>query len=105
MIDWWGIFVNLVWIAGLAICLAALSMSSYHARIAQVRIRHLLGDPAALRSLSVGMMLFCLGLLLSTPSLWQRVVFGLLSVLFAVQAALYWRQIRGAGPPGSESER
>jgi hypothetical protein len=72
-------------------------MASYRARAAQVRIRQLLGEPAALRSLSAGMTLFCLGLLLSTASLWQKTVFGLLSALFAVQAVLYWREIRGAG--------
>jgi hypothetical protein len=100
MIDWWGVFVNLMWIAGLAICLAALSMASYRARVTQVRIGQLLAEPKTLCALSGGMMLFCLGLLLSQTALWQRIVFGLLSALFASQTALYWRQVRRSDRPG-----
>lgn len=96
MIDWWGLAYNAVWILGLGMSLAALSMASYQARVDKVRLRRKLAEGAFQLPLMIGMMLFCLGLLLSSQPWWEKAVWGLASAWFAVQAALVSKR----GPMG-----
>jgi hypothetical protein len=105
MIEWGRVFSASVWISGLALCLAVLSMASYDARVGRVRIGQLLGMPTVLCALSAGMGLFCVGLALGQMALWLRLLLGLLAALFAVQAILSWRQSRKSRPPSAGLKR
>nr|MBI2905053.1 hypothetical protein [Chloroflexota bacterium] len=42
-----------------------------------------------------GLLLFCLGLLGSAATVWERVLWALLAAAFAVMAAAGWREKRG----------
>jgi hypothetical protein len=94
MIDWWGLFHNSLWVVGLAVGLAALSMASYEARVEEVRLRQKLNGPGFQLPLAVGMVLVCLGLLFSSGSWWEKVIWGTIAALFAGQAVRLWRRVR-----------
>ena len=102
MIDWYGLFYNALWILGLAVVLAALAMASFHTRVQGVRLRQVLGASSFLLPFGAGMCLFCLGVLFSSHNLWEKVLWGLLAVLFAGQVFWVWRE-RGDG--GTEGEQ
>lgn len=86
MIDWWALFHNSLWILGLALGLAALGLANYEANRYHVRLRQKLGERGFQLSLNAGTLLFCLGLLFSSKTWWEYVLWGLLAVAFAGQA-------------------
>jgi hypothetical protein len=86
MIDWWGLFHNALWVVGLAVGLAALSMANYQAKRQQVRLRQTLDEPDFQLAFRIGMTAFCLGLLFSSRTWWEQVIWGLLALPW-----LWWR--------------
>ena len=96
MIDWWGLVYDSLWIAGLATILAAFSMASYQAHVEEVTLWRKLSEWAFQLTLDIGMVLFCLGLLFSSRSWWEKVIWGVATAWFALQATQFgWR--KGAG--------
>ena len=94
MINWWALLHNSFWVLGLATVLGTLGLADYEANRSQVRLRKKLGEPGFQLSLRSGVMLFCLGLLFSSQSWWEYVLWGLLAAAFAGQAVWLWRQAR-----------
>ena len=92
MMDWWGVVCNALWIGGLAVGLAALSMADYQAQREKVRLWRKLDEPGLQLALDVGMMAFCLGLAFGSGVWWEWVIWGLLALLFAGRAA--WVGVR-----------
>lgn len=86
MIDVWGILANSLWILGLAVLLAALSWAHWAASVEKVRFRAVLGRPRVQRVLNLGLALFCAGLAVTGRVWWERVLWGLLAAVWAVQA-------------------
>jgi hypothetical protein len=86
MIDWWGLFHNALWVVGLAVSLAALSMANYHAHREKVRLRQTLAEHGFQLTFRIGMTAFCLGLLFSSRTWWEQVIWGLLALPW-----LWWR--------------
>lgn len=109
MIDWYGLLYNAAWILGLAVVLAALAMASFRTRIQGVRLRQVLMASSFLMPFGVGMSLFCLGVLFSSQTGWEKVLWGLLAVLFAGQVFWLWRDRSGARaggePVSSDADR
>jgi len=99
MIDWWGILGHALWVSGLALALAVLSLADYQAHREGVRLRTVLGQPGLQSALAPGLVLFCLGLLVASAAWWQRLAWGLLTLLFAGQAAWLWRSRPARLPP------
>ena len=95
MIDWWGVGRNLLWILGLSICLAVLSLVSYRARAEQTDLRQVLSGPGSQVALAFGLLLFCLGILVTSRTWWQALLSGLLVVVLAGTAIRLWKQERG----------
>lgn len=91
MIDWWGVLANLLWVAGLAIGLAAFSMAYYNAGTERVSLWHQLQGVGFQFPFCVGMMLFGLGLLFSCQGWGGRVIGGVVAVGFVIQAARLWK--------------
>ncbi|MFC2023158.1 hypothetical protein ACFLT5_00270 [Chloroflexota bacterium] len=92
MIDWWGLFHNSLWIAGLAVDLGTLSMARFEAKRTQVRLRYKLLEPSFQIWFCVGIALFCSGMAISGRAWWEHLVWGLLALTFAGRAAwLWWR--------------
>ncbi len=81
MIDWWGVFANALWLVGLAVALAALSMATFRAGQAGHTLRAELAPPAFQVPLLAGLLLFCLGLLLASQSWAERLVWAALALL------------------------
>jgi hypothetical protein len=103
MIDLWGVFRNLLWIAGLAVGLAALSVAEYQAS-EKVRLRQKLAEPASQLLLSFAVTLACVGLFLSGRSWWERAIFGLLALFFGALTVRLRRRARPAGAPARHRE-
>ena len=97
MIDWWGVFYNALWILGLAVALAALSMATFRATQAGERLRAGLAAPAFQVPLSAGLALFCLGMLLAGRSWWERLLWAALALLLAVILARQALLLAGTG--------
>ena len=94
MIDWYGVFRNGLWIAGLAVILAAVSYADWQRGLQTPKgsIRNALGRPGFLAAFCIGMVLFCAGLALSSSQWWETVAWALLGFLFAWQGfAAWWR--------------
>jgi membrane-associated phospholipid phosphatase len=91
MIDWWGLVSNLLWVAGLAVGLAAFSMAHYRARTERVPLRQRLQELGFQFPLCIGMMLFGLGLLFSGLNWWEKIVGGLVAIVFVAQAVRLWK--------------
>jgi F0F1-type ATP synthase membrane subunit c/vacuolar-type H+-ATPase subunit K len=95
MVSWPGLVGNALWICGLAVCLAVLSMAHYQARTGKDGLGSRLRQPELQLALGVGMSLFCLGLLISSGTWWEKGIWGLCAALLVVWAVRAWRR-RGA---------
>jgi hypothetical protein len=96
MIDWYGVFRNALWIAGLAVILAAVSYADWRRgfQSPKGRMRAALGRPGFLAAFSIGMVLFCTGLALSSNAWWEIAAWALLGLLFAWQGVVAWWRSR-----------
>jgi hypothetical protein len=97
VIDVWEMVANSVWILGLAVLLAAFSWASWTASAEGNRFRTALRRPGIQRVLSLGLMLFCAGLAATGHAWWERTLWGLLTVIFAVQAWLMGQVTKTTG--------
>lgn len=88
MIDTWGVLANSLWIAGLAILLAALSWAHWMASVKSSRLRVALAGSAARRMRSLGSFLFCAGLAATGRAWWEWALWGGLTLWFAVRTVL-----------------
>lgn len=83
-IDWFGVFSNALWIVGLAVALAAVSYADWRRRLRHPRqtLRQALGRPAFQAAWSLGLLLVCVGLALTSEPWWQRLLWAALAVAF-----------------------
>ena len=97
-LDCWELTSNSLWVVGLAISLAALSMASYRSQMERVRLWHRLYQAGFQLPLGVGLAFLCLGLLLAS-SVWSQravaIVLGGLACGFIVQAIRATRRQAG----------
>lgn len=92
MIDVWGVAANSLWILGLAVLLAVLSWAHWAASAEGVQLRVVLGRPRMRQALDLGLILFCAGLAATARAWWERALWGLLAVAWAIQAWLVGRR-------------
>jgi len=85
MIDWVGVATNSLWLLGLAICLAVLSYADWNARNVGGRLREVLAQPSFHLTLWSGLTFFCLGVVLSGGRWWERILWGVLVLMSAVE--------------------
>ena len=89
MIDWIGIVVNGVWIFGLAVIVATLGyadwFATFHSHASRTRMRDVLRQTAFRIALWSGLALFCVGVALSGGRWWERVLWGVLAIMSAVE--------------------
>ncbi len=98
MIDWVGVALNAVWIAGLAIVLAAFSYHDWLARETDRRLRDVLALPSWKLTFFGGMLLACVGFAYGlSDRWWQKVIWMILALSFAYELMLLWRQGRPKG--------
>jgi hypothetical protein len=91
MIDWWGLVSNSLWVAGLAVGLAAFSMAHYRARTERVPLRRRLQGLEFWVPFCIGMILFGLGLLFSAQDWWEKILGGLVAAGFVAETIRVWK--------------
>ena len=94
LIDWPALFFSALWIAGATLALAVVSIGQWQARIEGLRLRECLGRPAAQRALAVAAASFCVGMLGTSGSVLERVLWGILACAFALDVTLKGLQAR-----------
>ena len=100
MVTWWHSFHSSLWILGLALILAVLSVAEYQASSERVG----LAEPGRQVLLLTGVSLFCLGLLLGAGTWWERAIWGLLALLTAWQTLRLGRRLRHGALAVSEAD-
>jgi hypothetical protein len=82
LIDWKMVGFASLWITGLAVILSVLGFVDYHAKERKIRFRQELRRPGYQAWINVGLTLFCIGLLGSSDTWWERILWGLLALAF-----------------------
>jgi predicted MPP superfamily phosphohydrolase len=95
--DWIGLAGSGLWVVGLSLCLATVSMAHYHARATGERTWNWLRRTGSQLALVIGGSLFFVGLALSGEPLWQEVIWGLCAVTLSVWAVRSWRSLGARG--------
>ena len=85
MIDWISVGLGALWIFGLGLILAALSFSSYLAKQQNQRFTQAIESPPCRIIIDIGLVLFCLGLAGGSPAVWERFLWAILALFFAVR--------------------
>ncbi|MEA3336850.1 MAG: hypothetical protein U9R25_13130 [Chloroflexota bacterium] len=93
MIDWYSVLTNGLWILGLAVILAAFSYTDWRRGLnsPKTSLRQALASSRFLAVFSLGMVLFCAGLALTSGRWWEIAAWALLSVVFAWQGISSWQ--------------
>ncbi|MCK5642637.1 MAG: hypothetical protein KAJ19_17650 [Gammaproteobacteria bacterium] len=94
LIDWRMVGFSSLWILGLSIILTVLGFADYHAKTRKRRFREELRGVEYQRLINIGLALFCLGLLGSSSTWWEKVLWGLLALSFTFFAAQSWWEKR-----------
>ena len=94
MIDLRGLIANALWIAGLALLLAALSWASWAAGIMGQRFRAMWGRPGVQQAAHVGLALLSAGLAATARTWWEQVLWALLMVAAVLHVGwMLWRSM------------
>jgi hypothetical protein len=85
MIDWYSVGFSALWIIGLGLEVAALSLANYLASQQKWRFRQALEMPACRIMINLGLVFFCLGWTGSVSGTWERIVWAVLTLIIAVR--------------------
>ena len=85
MIDWVIVGFGALWILGLGLVVATLSFANYLASQQKRRFGQALEMPACRIMIDLGLVLFCLGLAGGVSAVWERLLWAVLALIFAVQ--------------------
>ena len=98
MIDWWGVFTNSLWIAGLAMVLAIFGHADWRASAKGEGLRAVVKRVSQSQGFALGMALVCLGVGLGVSRLWECILWLLLAVSFSSQVGWIWLKRREEPP-------
>lgn len=84
MIDWYSVGFSALWIVGLGIATAGLSLAYYLANKHNLRFRQALEIPACRTKIGLGMVCFCTGQA-GVSALWGRLLWLALVIFFVIQ--------------------
>jgi len=85
MIDWVSVGFGALWILGLGLVVTALSFANYLASQQKRRFGQVLEMPACRIMIDLGLVFFCLGWTGSVSVVWERIVWAVLALIFAVR--------------------
>ena len=94
LIDWRGVGFATLWIVGLSIELSVLGFVDFHAKEGGERRRDLLRKPVYQLWVNVGLVLFCLGILGSSRTWWESVLWVVLAGAFMFYGFQAYRELR-----------
>ena len=92
LIDWGLIGYSTLWILGLSLIMAAISFADYTAKRMGIRLRMILQSPSYQLAINAGLVLFCSGMLGRDGTGWERLLWGILGLIFTYQAVSAWRR-------------
>lgn len=93
-IDWVGLGFGALWVFGLSLNLAALSLADYERWRTGRRLRDVWSETNYQTASNFGCFCFCIGLFGSAGTIWERIAWGGLAAVFAVFALKSWRMKR-----------
>jgi hypothetical protein len=91
VIDWPPVALNVLWIIGCAVILAAFSYANWMAHMHGVSTRHLLRAPSFQLPFLIGMGLISLGLFVLSRSWLERLLWGVCIIFFVLRLWELWR--------------
>ena len=95
MIDWVNVALNALWIAGLALILAAFSYHQWLASETSRRLRDVLSQPSWKILFAAGMLLTCIGVGSGLAERWwEKTIWAALAVSYAWQLVTAFRPRR-----------
>jgi hypothetical protein len=86
MIDWYSVGFGALWILGLGLVTTALSFANYLVSQQKRRFKQALAMPSCRIMIDLGLVFFCLGWAGSVSVVWERLLWAVLALIFAVQA-------------------
>jgi len=95
MIAWQTVFIDALWVLGLAGALATLSYISWYRSVVHWSWARAFSAPRALTPLTVSMELFSIGMAMNglvayrPAPWWETAAWSILAILFAVQTVIY----------------
>jgi uncharacterized membrane protein YoaK (UPF0700 family) len=94
LIDLRSVSFASLWIIGLAIILTAFGFIHYYAQVESRRSMEIIKQPIYQVVISIGLMLFCIGLSGGTDNLLESILWILLAIGIGVYLFSVWRKIR-----------
>ena len=85
MIDWYNLIMNLCWILGCGIALAALSYASWEASTREEKLLLCMRRSHIQIILNLGGLLFCTGMTGTADVVWQQILWIVLAIGFLIQ--------------------
>ncbi|MBP8057613.1 MAG: hypothetical protein KA314_17420 [Chloroflexi bacterium] len=94
VIDWMSLLFHIVWIGGLAIILAAFSYHQWQANQKNLPLRAQLNTTPFIRLLWLGLTLITLGLVGTSNTLWEAIIWIILLLISLLNLLKKWRPVR-----------
>ena len=88
MINWYSTGLGALWVFGLSLVTATLSFANFLAGQQKLRFRRVIEKPACRIMIGLGLVFFCLGWAGGRSALWERLVWIVLGLIFALQTWL-----------------
>jgi hypothetical protein len=102
VIDWFGVASAALWIFGLAILLAVVSIAYGLGAGGDASVRQILGQPSCRVAMASGLALFALGMFLSVDTGWEKVGWATAALLIIWEGIEAWQSWRATKGKGSE---
>ena len=99
MMAWGWLGANALWVTGLSLALAVLSIAHYKSRVNGRRPDSLLSEPGTVRALTLAGALFSLGLGILDGSGWGRILWWLLAGVFLLTPVFIKAWVKGRPVP------
>ncbi len=91
LIDWPFVGFSALWIFGLSLNLAALSLADYERSENALRFREVWGRRGFQLASNIGLVCFCWGVCGVVEAWWEKAIWIVLGIAFAVFAFRNWR--------------
>jgi hypothetical protein len=91
LIDWYFVGFSALWIFGLSLNLAALSIADYERNQQALRFREVWGRRGYQMTSNFGLACFCFGVLGVVKSDWEGLIWGVLGAAFLFFTFRAWR--------------
>ena len=95
MINWYSLGFGALWIFGLGLMTAGLSLANYLVSRQIYKFRQALRTPACRIMIGLGLVFFCIGLAGSVSTAWEHLLWAVLALIFALQS---WQPRKKSNP-------